>query len=242
LALFICVLAVWQAVVLACGIKPYLVPAPTAVWAAARENQGELLRAVALTGCGALSGFAVSCLIGSLIAFVFAQSRLIQRSCYPYAIFLQTVPIVAIAPLIILWFGYGFTSVVVVASILSLFPIITNGTAGLTTVDRNLLELFALNNATRRQLLFKLRLPNALPYFVTGAKISSGLSVIGAIVGEFFAGLGANNHGLGYLISMTSGQSKIAYLFAAIMASTLLGLTVFILINWVGQRLVGNRG
>jgi NitT/TauT family transport system permease protein len=161
------------------------------------------------------------------VAFLFSQSVLIQRAAYPYAIFLQTVPIVAIAPLIILWFGHGFAGIAVTAFIVSLFPIITNGTAGLTALDPNAVELFEVNNATRMQLLLKLRLPNSVPFFVTGAKIASGLSVIGGIVGEFFAGYGSGKFGLGYLIFQASAQLKTAMLFSAIIASTVLGLAAF---------------
>src|SRR5262249_18495250 len=144
----------------------------------------------------ALLGFAMSLAAGTALALVFSQSRIVQRSIYPYAIFLQTVPIVAIAPVLILWFGYGLAGVVSVSFILSLFPIITNATAGLTMVDANLIELFEVNNASRGQMLFKLRLPNAVPNLVTGAKISCGLSVIGAIVGEIYAGFQGDNYGL----------------------------------------------
>jgi NitT/TauT family transport system permease protein len=120
----------------------------------------------------------------------------------------------------------------------SLFPIITNGTEGLTALDRNAVELFEVNNASRLQKLLKLRLPNSVPYFITGAKTSSGLSVIGGIVGEFFAGYGTEKFGLGYLIFQTSGQLKTADLFAAIIASTLLGLAIFGLVGLVGNLLL----
>ena len=126
---------------------------------AAREHAGELATAVGLTAAGALCGFGLSLLLGVSLGLLFSQSRIIQRSMYPYAIFLQTVPIVAIAPVLIMWFGYGFSGVVAVAVILSLFPIITGATAGLTTVDPNLLELFDIDSALRWQALVKLRLP-----------------------------------------------------------------------------------
>ena len=225
------VVFVWHVAVESLQIKPFLFPAPAAVLEAARVNAADLIRATCVTAAGALCGFAASIVFGALIAFVFAQSRMIRLSCYPYAIFLQTVPIVAVAPLVILWFGAGFLSVAIIAFIISLFPIITNTTTGLTRIDRDLLDLFEANNATRLQLLFKLRLPNAVPYLIAGARISSGLSVIGAIVGEFMAGFGGQAFGLGYLIQFSSTQMKTAYLFAAIVASALLGLAIFTLIN-----------
>jgi NitT/TauT family transport system permease protein len=219
------------------GHPPYLVPTPVAVLRAARENFGTLVSATLLTATGSLAGFALSLVIGTIVAFLFSQSVLIQRAAYPYAIFLQTVPIVAIAPLIILWFGHGFAGIMVTAFIVSLFPIITNGTAGLTSLDRDAVELFEVNNATRWQLLWKLRLPNAVPNLITGAKTASGLSVIGGIVGEFFAGYGSGRFGLGYYIFQTSAQLKTAALFAAIISSTMLGWIAFGVVSLIGNRL-----
>ena len=148
----------------------------------------------------------------------------IRRSCYPYAIFLQTVPIVAIAPLIITWFDYGFHSVVLVARSSACFRSSPTRRPGCWRWIPLGLELFQLHNATRWQLLFKLRLPNAVPYLVAGAKTSSGLSVVGAIVGEFFVGPGMGRLGLGYLIRQKLELLKTAELFAAVIASAVLGV------------------
>lgn len=225
----------WQLACTALALPVYLVPAPTRVAAAALANAAALLKGAGLTAIAALLGLAISVTLGTAIAVVFSQSRLLARSLYPYAIFLQTVPIVAVAPLIVIWFGTGLASVVLVAVMISLFPVITNGTTGLTRVDPQYLELFAMRDASRWQILKKLRLPGAVPYLVTGAKISSGLAVIGAIVGEFFAGYGAAGYGLGYLIVQTSGQLKTAELFAAILACTLLGLLLFTAVSLLGE-------
>lgn len=232
---FFVIVLIWQSVTALFVLPPYLVPGPGLVWHALVTNFPELLQATFLTGLAALSGFTASFVVGLLTAFAFAQSEWIQRSLYPYAIFLQTVPIVGIAPIIIIWFGSGFVSVVLVSFIISLFPIITNGTAGLTRIPPERRELFAVYNASRWQELRWLRLPNSVPYLITGAKISSGLSVIGAIVGEFFAGYGSAHHGLGYLIVLTSGQLKTAFLFAAIGASTILGLVIFASVDLMGR-------
>ena len=176
--------------------------------------------------------------IGTLIGIAFSQSAIVRRSFYPYAILLQTVPSVALAPLVILWFGHGFTSVVVVAFIISLFPIITNSTAGLLAVDRNLVELFQMANASRLQALWKLRLPNSIPQIITGAKIACGLSVIGAIVGEFSAGYGTDRFGLGYLITQNSTKLETDYLFAAVLAAMLLGVAIFGSVSLVGELIL----
>ncbi|MHC4877318.1 MAG: ABC transporter permease [Planctomycetota bacterium] len=218
---------VWQGCVWWFEIEPFLVPGPFRVLEAATENATKIASATERTALAAIGGFVASLAAGTLIACGFSQSRLIRTSCYPYAIFLQTVPIVAIAPLIITWFGSGFRSVVIVAFIISLFPIITNATAGMLAIDPDLRDLFRLHRASRLQVWMKLRLPNSVPHILTGAKTSSGLAVIGAIVGEFFAGYGSEDYGLGYLILQTSNQLRTAELFACVIASTLLGIAIF---------------
>lgn len=228
---------------------PYILPSPIAVFEAFQEHFSEITSAMGLTLAGALSGLALSTFVGLMLSFIFSQARFIRLALYPYAIFLQTVPIVAIAPLLVLWFGHGFLSVVMVAFIVSIFPIITNGTDGLNRVDEKLVDLFAAYRATRFEKLIFLQIPYALPSFATGIKIASGLAVVGAVFGEFFAGYGTEKFGLGYLIILTSGQLKTAYLFAAIIASTMLGLGVFLTTSFLERALsrgkatsVKNRG
>lgn len=238
LLVFVALVGLWQ---LACAVfapPPYLIPPPTQVARAAADHAGALAWGAALTAAGAVLGLLASLLVGGLVAVLFSQSRTVARSLYPYAIFLQTVPIVAIAPLIVVWFGTGLQSVVLTAAILSVFPIVTNGTAGLTRVDPQLLELFELAEASRAQLLFKLRLPGSVPFFVAGARISSGLAVIGAIVGEFFAGFSSDDLGLGALILQTSGRLQTAYLFAVVLTSTLLGLLMFGAVTLAGDAVL----
>ena len=237
LVLFVLVIAAWHWSVVAWDLKPYLVPKPSLVLAQAKASGGQLLVAVGLSAAAAASGFVCSVLAGTLIACVFSQSSVIRRSCYPYAIFLQTVPIVAVAPLIVVWFGTGFHSVVLVSFLISLFPIITNTTTGLISIDPDLVDLFRLYRATRWQLLWKLRLPHAIPFLVTGARTSSGLAVVGAIVGEFFAGNSIDRPGLGYLIQQ-SVQFNTPKLFAAVIASTLLGIAIFGLSTLVGSTVL----
>ncbi len=238
LVFFLLILALWQAVTMLWELPAYLVPGPARVWNAARDHAAELGRATPLTGAAALAGFLLSLVLGTALGLVFSQSRIIQRSIYPYAIFLQTVPIVAMAPLLILWFGYGFQGVVAVSFILSLFPIITSATTGLTQVDPNLLELFAVHNASRWQVLLKLRLPNAVPYLVTGAKISCGLAVIGAIVGEIYAGFQGQQYGLGTLITRANGNLDTSYVFAGVICSTLLSIVIFATVSLLGVTIL----
>jgi|AP95_1055475.scaffolds.fasta_scaffold11414_2 NitT/TauT family transport system permease protein len=231
-------LLLWHLAVTFFRIEPFLLPGPIPVAKAVSTHFHPLLNAARLTATGALGGFALSLLVGFLVALLFSQSRLIERSLYPYAIFLQTVPIVALAPLIILWIGHGMWGVIAVSFILSVFPVIANTTTGLTAVHADLRDLFALNDASALQVMVKLQIPNAVPYFLDGARISCGLAVIGAIVGEFFAGYGAEDFGLGYLIILTNAQTKTDYLFACILFSTLLGLSFFAVVGLARQRIL----
>lgn len=228
-------LLVWHFAVVWLDIPKVLLPSPTQVAVAAWENRWSLLSALGLTAAAALCGFLLSLVAGVLVSMLFSQSRFVRSGLFPYAIFLQTVPIVAIAPLIVIWVGEGFLAVVIIAFIISLFPVITNGTAGMLNVPRERAELFALNHASRWQSLFKLQLPGAMPELVTGARISSGLSVLGAIVGEYFAGAGAEQRGLGYLIFAAKDQFKLDTLFAAVFLCTVLGVVMFTVVGAVGQ-------
>lgn len=227
-------IALWQGCVTAFDVPKYLLPSPVQVAKAIADEPGKLVRASLRTGLAAVAALGVSVVVGLGVGFLFSQSVWIRRSFYPYAIFLQTVPIIAIAPLIVLWFGYGFGSVVAVAVVISLFPMITSATTGLTSLDPLLVDLFTMHRASRCQFLWKLRLPSAVPYLLPGAKTSSGLAVIGAIVGEFFTGYGVSDYGLGFLIRVTADQSRTDDLFAAVLASTVLGVLIFGSISSVG--------
>lgn len=238
LAVFGMFVALWQGCIVAFGIKPYLLPSPGAVARAFATDASVLGQAVLYTGSAATLGFVLCLILGTAIAFAFSQSPILRASGYPYFIFLQTVPIVAIAPLIVRWFGYGFQSVVLVSFILGLFPILSNGTQGLLDIDPDLLDFFRLNNASRWQVLTKLRFPSAIPGILAGAKTSSGLTVVGAIVGEFFVGYGSKSFGLGYLINATNAQFQLDRMFAAVLTSTLFGIAIFSLVNVISVTIL----
>jgi len=227
LALAFAIGMVWQFCVWWFDIPKFVLAGPLQVVAALRDHFAEIARATGVTALAALGGFTASLVVGTLVAFAFSQARWVRVSCYPYAILLQTVPIVAIAPLIIIWCGYGFRSNIIIAFIVSLFPIITNGTTGMLAVDPDLIDLFRLHRAGRMQMWIKLRFPSAVPHLLTGARTASGLAVIGAIVGEFFTGFEPDWYGLGYLLSGSISWMDTARTFAVIIASTLLGLTIF---------------
>jgi NitT/TauT family transport system permease protein len=229
------VLVLWHFTVAAFDLPAYLVPSPGAVRETFVTNAATLAMATLISGLAALCGFLISLILGVAIAVLFSQSALIRRGFYPYAIFLQTVPIVAIAPLIINWFDPGFRAVLVVVAIISLFPIVASTTVGLTSISASLVDLFRLHRATRWQRLRKLQLPHAVPSLINGARTSSGLAVVGAIVGEFFAGFGVSQPGLGNLITQASSQLKTDLLFATMILSAILGVIIFGGVSFVGS-------
>jgi len=224
----------WHVLVWVFQIPKYMLPTPWAVARAVAARYDSLLTSLWITGEAAAGGLLASIVVGVLIALIFAQSRWIRRMFYPYTILLQTVPILAIAPLILMWMGPGILSVMCVAFIICLAPIIANTTQGLISVDRNLIDLFLMHNATPAEIMWKLRLPHSVPSMFTGIRIASGISVIGAITGELFAGSSrVGVGGLGYSILYASSQLETDYLFALVFAATLLGFSFFFIMMFL---------
>ncbi|MCM8540658.1 MAG: ABC transporter permease [Lentisphaeraceae bacterium] len=224
LALFI---LCWDLSIRMLKISPFTLPSPAAVLSSTIKNISELTLSAFNSFLIAVSGFLLSLIFGTLTGLIMSQSRIIERSLYPYAIFLQCVPIVALAPVIILWFGYGLPAMIMISFIISIFPIITSTVNGLTSVKKEYLELMKLYEASKLQILFKVRLPSAVPYIITGARVSAGLSVVGAIIGEYFAGLSGKSRGLAYLIRSNEQNADFPYLFATIFGAAILGLIIF---------------
>lgn len=237
LMVLVCVVAGWEGACRLFHVPSYILPDPAAVFAAVVERHANLWSAFRITAVEAFSGFLLSIVGGVATALLFAQSAAIRRSLYPYTLVLQTVPIVAIAPLILMWFGSGVHSVMLVSFIICLFPIIANTTQGLISVPRNLVDLFTMANASRTQLLLKLRLPHAVPSLFVGLRISAGISVIGAITGELFASSNAvGQGGLGYSIVYANSQLQTDYLFALVLTASALGFVFFFLVvgcEWI---------
>lgn len=229
--------ALWQTAAVGFQLPKALLPRPLVVLQAALDYRVELMRGFITTGIAAAAGLLSAVAIGSLISVAFSQSSRVRMAFFPYVIFLQTVPIVAIAPLLIIWSGYEFRTVVIVTVIVCLFPIVNSVTAGLMAADRQLLDLFKLYGAGSTRRLFRLQIPTAVPYLILGAKTSSGLAVIGAIVAEFFVGngSGAEYDGLGTLMTYWQGFVKTDALIAAVFASTLLGLVLFGMVHLIGR-------
>ena len=220
--------------------QSYLLPAPDDVAAAFAENGAVIFAAAMTTLKEATCGYVAAVVLGISFAAILSQSRVLERSFYPYAVLLQTVPVVAVAPLIVLWFGYNDLSVIIISLIISLFPIINNSLLGFRSTSRNLVELFAMHRTSRLTSFWKLRLPGALPNILSGLKISAGLSVIGAIVGEFIIGSGNSQGGLGVQIIFAQGRMYTSLLFAEVIAVTALGFLFFTVISLIGNLLLKN--
>ena len=228
---FVLMLVLWQAIIWIFKVPPYMLPPPLRVAHTVALRLPDLWGSLLITAEAAGGGLVASIGAGTLIALLFARSPWIRRLFFPYTVLLQTVPIVAIAPLILMWAGAGLFAIGLVAFIICLPPIIANATQGLISVDENLVQLFLMHNATQGQILRKLRLPHSLPYLFVGMRISSGIAVIGAITGELFAGSGqVGQGGLGYSILYAMAQLQTDYLFALVLAATALGFAFFFLV------------
>lgn len=227
---FVAITAAMEFLVRQGFIRSYLLPAPSAVFLAIWEDWGELGQATLATSASALAGFALSTLTGIAAAVLLSSSRWVQRAFYPYAVFFQTVPVIAIAPLLVIWFGYGMQTVIASAFVVSIFPVIANTLTGILSTDPALRDLFRLYGATPAMTLFKLRFPAALPQIFTGLRVAAGLAVIGAIVGEFIGG-----GGLGSVVDVARTQQRVDKVFAAVLLASLLGLALFGLINLISQ-------
>jgi len=229
-----CLLALWQMVIWINHLPAYILPGPLAVAMTVRDRYPSLLASLRITAEEAAGGLLASIVVGVAVAMIFAQWRWLRQALYPYTILLQTVPIVAIAPLIINWAGAGIFPVSILTFIICLAPIIANTTQGLISVDENLIHLFLMYKASSTQILFRLRLPNALPNFFTGIRIAAGISVIGGITGELFAGsTRVGEGGLGYAIIYASNQMETGYLFALVFAATVLGFAFFFIVMFL---------
>ncbi len=236
----IVLLALWQGLVVAFKVPHFLVPSPTRVAQVMMADSGLLFGALYNTLKITVLSFLVAVVLGVIVAFTFVQSRIIETAFFPYAVLLQVTPVVAIAPLIIIWVKDPTASLVICATLVALFPIIANTTLGLRSVNPGLLAYFKLNRASRMQVLFRLRVPSALPYFFGGLRISSGLALIGAVVAEFVAGTGGTGTGLAYQILQAGYQLNIPRMFAALLLITVTGVLLFAAMSMLSKRALGS--
>lgn len=220
------VLLAWEAGVRAAGVPPYILPGPTAIFGAFAADPALLLGSLASTLAVAAVALAAACALGTALALAMSASRWARAAILPWAVALQVTPIVAIAPLIIVWVGNPFASLVVCATVVAFFPVFSNTAAGLAAAPPELVDLFRLNGAGRWQTLRLLRLPAALPYFLAGLRISGGLALVGAVVAEFVAGSGGFASGLAYRILEAGYRLQIPRMFAALVLLSVAGIAV----------------
>jgi NitT/TauT family transport system permease protein len=228
LALGIAVLATWEFLVRHFEVPKFVLPAPSLIATDLVREFPKLMAATWTTLRIVLIAFALAVTSGIALAVVFSQSRLVEFALYPYAVILQVTPVVAIAPLIVLWSGYEHIdrALLILAWIVAFFPVLSNTTLGLKSADHNLIELFRLYAASRWQILTRLQLPTALPYLLNAMKISGGLSLIGVIVAEFAAGTGSDT-GLGWIIIESGNRLHTETMFAALVILAALGVVIF---------------
>jgi NitT/TauT family transport system permease protein len=229
-------LGLWEWVVRRFDIPPFIAPAPSAVFAALAGGLRSrlFLEHFWVTLYETLAGFLIAAVGGVVIGAVIAQFRLVEQTFYPYLVALQTLPKIAIAPLIIVWFGFGISSKVVIASMVGFFPVLVNVIVGLKTVDQSKLDLMRSLNATRWQTFRLVKLPNALPFVFAGLDIAIVFSVLGAIVGEF---VGAQR-GLGNLILQFNFQLDIAAVFAVLILLSIMGVALHLIMQLIQKRVI----
>jgi NitT/TauT family transport system permease protein len=228
-------LALWEIVVRVEGVPSYILPGPVLIAETLWTDGPSLLGSLMVTLRITLAALAAAAILGGGIALLFSLSRIVALSLFPYAVILQVTPIVAIAPLIIIWVREPFLALLVCAWIVAFFPVVANTTVGLNSADRNLLALFRLYGASRGQILRYLRLPTALPYFLAGLRISGGLALIGAVVAEFVAGTGGAETGLAFRILEAGYRLAIPRLFAALFLLSVTGIVIYLVLDLLSR-------
>ncbi|MCX8133454.1 MAG: ABC transporter permease [Roseococcus sp.] len=231
-------LAGWEWAVRAKEVPPFILPGPVLIAETLARDWSSLSVSLLITLQITFAALAVAASLGLLLAVLFAQSRVVEMSLFPYAVILQVTPIVAIAPLIIIWVDDVRAALLICAWIVAFFPILSNTTVGLNSTDRNLEDLFRLYGASRWQVLWRLKLPSAMPYFLAGLRISGGLALIGAIVAEFVAGTGGRASGLAYRILEAGYQLQIPRMFAALVLVSGTGIAIFLALSLLSHLLL----
>jgi NitT/TauT family transport system permease protein len=235
LAIGLVILALWEAVVRINHIPVYILPGPILIVETLIKDWGTLSTSLWVTLQITFMALTVAVALGVFISVLFSQSKWVELSFFPYAVILQVTPIVAIAPLIIIYISDIRIALLICAWIVAFFPILSNTTLGLNSADHNLINLFQLYGASRGQVLRHLRLPAAMPYFLGGLRISGGLSLIGAIVAEFVAGTGGRASGLAYRILESGYQLQIPRMFAALLLISLTGIVIFLVLSLISH-------
>jgi len=234
LAFGVAVLGLWEFLVAALSVPQFLLPAPSAIAAALVSDFPSLMASLWTTLRITILAFGLALVSGVALAILFSQSRIVETMLYPYAVVLQVTPVVAIAPLIVIWVGYERIdlALLILAWIVAFFPILSNTTLGLRSADHNLIDLFRLYDASNWQVLWRLKLPSALPYLLGGMKTSGGLALIGTVVAEYGAGSGTAT-GLAWRILEAGNRLQIPRMFAALVLLAALGIAIFFALTLV---------
>jgi NitT/TauT family transport system permease protein len=227
-------LTVWELVVRLASIPPYVLPAPSLILQTFIADRALLTQSLLVTLITTLEGFLLAAIGGVGLAVLFNLSRLLEYSFYPFAVILQVTPIVAVAPLLLIYLPQPL-AVLACAWIVAFFPVLANTTLGLNSIDRNLADLFSLYGATRGQVLWDLKLPSALPYILGGLRIAGGLSLIGAVVAEIAAGSAGAGSGLAYRIVESGYRLNIPRMFAALVLLSIAGIVIFYALAFVNH-------
>ena len=236
---FLLLICAWELTVSFQNIPKYILPAPTDILDSLLINYSDLLRSTFITFRITLFAFIIASLLAIFIAILFSQSKIIELSLYPIAVIFQVTPVVAIAPLILIWVGLDNAefAILILAVIVAFFPVLANTNLGIRSVEKNLSELFSLYEANRLQRLFKLQLPYALPFILTGMKTSIGLALIGSVVAEFVAGSGTST-GLAWRIIEAGNRLDVPKLFAALILLVVLGVFLFLIMSLLEKILL----
>jgi NitT/TauT family transport system permease protein len=232
------ILAAWQIAVEATGVAVYVLPSPLAIARALVDDFGTLLPSLLITLKITLLAFLGAAGGGLVLGIALSSSRWLERSLFPYAVVLQVTPIVAIAPLIIIWVKDATVALFICAWLVAFFPVVANTVTGLNSTDAHLRDLFRLYGASKLQTMLWLRLPSALPYYLAGLRISGGLALIGAVVAEFVAGTGGTQSGLAYRILESAYRLRIPRVFAALVLISLTGIAIFVVLSLLTRRLL----
>jgi len=236
-AVLVAVVALWQGAVSAFAIPPYVLPGPFLVLSTLADDWALLLNSLLVTLVTTLEGFVLAAVGGIALAILFNQSKLVEHAFYPYAVILQVTPVVAIAPLLLIYLPQQ-GAVLACAWIVAFFPVLANTTLGLNSVDHNLVALFSLYRASRWQVLWNLKLPAALPSILTGLRIAGGLSLIGAVVAEIAAGSAGAGSGLAYRIAESGYRLNIPRMFAALLLLSVTGIAIYFVLAWLSHVLL----
>jgi NitT/TauT family transport system permease protein len=228
----------WELITVIWSVPGYLMPSPLTMARTVRNDLPAMWTPTLVTLRESYLGFVIAGVAGVLCALVMARWRLFERGLFPYLVIVQTLPIVAIAPLFVVWLGAGPLTNTLVGAMIALFPVAASTLSGLKSTDRNLVQLYTMAGAPPRVQLLSLRLPAALPAILTGLRVAAGASVIGAIVGEFVAGVGGGQGGLGYVITESAVQLQTPQLFLAVLLASVVSLVLFTAVVIAERRLL----